>query len=95
MFTANSMNCLNEALGLALPATAPLSPPMSNTPESVRAGGRRIVEHVPTAFYERGRQTRCCRARSPRKAAFHNAMTLDIAMGGSTNTVLHLLADRP
>ncbi|MBU0663975.1 MAG: dihydroxy-acid dehydratase [Proteobacteria bacterium] len=90
MFTANSMNCLNEALGLALPGNGTVvATHDSRTGLFVRAA-ERIVE-MASAWYEREDATVLPRTIASR-ASFLNAMTLDIAMGGSTNTVLHLLA---
>ncbi len=90
MFTANSMNCLNEALGLALPGNGTVvATHGSRTGLFVRAA-ERIVE-MAHAWYDREDATVLPRTIASR-AAFLNAMTLDIAMGGSTNTVLHLLA---
>ncbi|MDO8946386.1 MAG: dihydroxy-acid dehydratase [Desulfocapsaceae bacterium] len=90
MFTANSMNCLNEALGLALPGNGTVvATHGSRTALFVRAA-ERIVE-MAHAWYDREDNTVLPRTIASR-AAFLNAMTLDIAMGGSTNTVLHLLA---
>ncbi len=90
MFTANSMNCLNEALGLALPGNGTVvATHGSRTGLFVRAA-ERIVE-MADAWYEREDASVLPRTIASR-AAFCNAMTLDIAMGGSTNTVLHLLA---
>jgi len=90
MFTANSMNCLNEALGLALPGNGTLLATHARRWELFESAGKRIVE-LARRFWVQGD-----RSVSPRAvatfAAFENAMTLDIAMGGSTNTVLHLLA---
>ncbi len=90
MFTANSMNCLNEALGLALPGNGTVvATHGSRTTLFVRAA-ERIVE-MARAWYDREDASVLPRSIASR-AAFMNAMTLDIAMGGSTNTVLHLLA---
>lgn len=90
MFTANSMNCLNEALGLALPGNGTVVATHANRKLLFERAARRIVE-LAKAYYEEGDVSVLPRAiGSP--AAFANAMTLDIAMGGSTNTVLHLLA---
>ncbi len=90
MFTANSMNCLNEALGLALPGNGTVvATHGSRTALFVRAA-ERIVE-MARAWYDREDASVLPRSIASR-AAFMNAMTLDIAMGGSTNTVLHLLA---
>src|SRR5690606_15911602 len=90
MFTANSMNCLNEALGLALPGNGTLLATHSTRWELFQAAGRRIVEMVKR-FYLEGDKTVLPRSIAS-FAAFENSMALDIAMGGSTNTVLHLLA---
>lgn len=90
MFTANSMNCLTEALGLALPGNGTVVATHADRKRLFLEAGRRIVE-ITRAHYETDDMTLL-----PRHiagfAAFENAMTLDIAMGGSTNTVLHLLA---
>ncbi|HVU00863.1 MAG TPA: dihydroxy-acid dehydratase [Polyangiaceae bacterium] len=90
MFTANSMNCLNEALGLALPGNGTLLATHAMRWGLFEAAGKRIVE-MARQRYERGDLSV-----TPRKIAtfeaFQNAMALDIAMGGSTNTVLHILA---
>jgi len=90
MFTANSMNCLTEALGLSLPGNGSLVATHAGRKELFLEAGRLIVElterwyrHDDAAVLPRSIAT---------KAAFENAMRLDIAMGGSTNTVLHLLA---
>ena len=90
MFTANSMNCLNEAIGLALPGNGTiLATHKLRTALFERAAGR-IVE-MALAYYEEGDQSVLPRSIAT-KPAFMNAMSLDIAMGGSTNTILHLLA---
>ena len=90
MFTANSMNCLAEALGLALPGNGSLLATHAERKALFLEAGRRIVALTRRAYEEDDTLAR------PRgiatKAAFENAMRLDIAMGGSTNTVLHLLA---
>jgi dihydroxy-acid dehydratase len=90
MFTANSMNCLNEALGLALPGNGTLLATHALRWELFEAAGKRIVELARRRYLEGDLSV------LPRKIAtfeaFQNAMTLDIAMGGSTNTVLHILA---
>ncbi len=90
MFTANSMNCLTEALGLSLPGNGSLLATHADRRELFLEAGRRIVE-LTRRYYEQGDASV-----SPRGIAtfesFENAMSLDIAMGGSTNTVLHLLA---
>ncbi|WP_017178886.1 dihydroxy-acid dehydratase [Actinomyces timonensis] len=90
MFTANSMNCLTEALGLALPMNGTLLATHSDRGELFDAVGRQIVE-ITRAYYEDDDASVLPRSIAT-KAAFENAMSLDIAMGGSTNTVLHLLA---
>ncbi len=90
MFTANSMNCLNEALGLALPGNGTIVATHINRSELFGKAARRIVE-MTRQYYVEGDQTILPRNIATRDA-FMNAMTLDIAMGGSTNTVLHLLA---
>lgn len=90
MFTANSMNCLNEALGLAFPGNGTLVATHQNRIELFEKAGRRIVE-LAEEHYFKGDKKLLPRAICTKKA-FENAMTLDIAMGGSTNTVLHLLA---
>ncbi len=90
MFTANSMNCLNEALGLALPGNGTIVATHKNRKGLFQQAARRIVE-MAECWYERGDSSVLPRNIATRNA-FLNAMTLDIAMGGSTNTVLHLLA---
>ncbi len=90
MFTANSMNCLNEVLGLALPGNGTLLATHELRMKLFEKAAKRIVE-MAYAYYDRGDATVLPRQIATR-AAFLNAMTLDIAMGGSTNTVLHLLA---
>ena len=89
MFTANSMNCLAEALGLALPGNGSALATHVDRKELFLRAGRQIVE-LCRRYYEDDDETALPRAAG--KAGFENAMTLDIAMGGSTNTVLHLLA---
>jgi dihydroxy-acid dehydratase len=90
MFTANSMNCLNEALGMALPGNGTVVATHAARLNLFVQAARRIVE-MCDAWYGRGDSSVLPRSiASP--AAFANAMALDIAMGGSTNTVLHLLA---
>lgn len=90
MFTANSMNCLTEALGLSLPGNGSILATHADRKELFLEAGRRIVD-ITKRYYEGGDASVL-----PRNIAtfdaFENAMTLDIAMGGSTNTVLHLLA---
>ncbi|MDM7995926.1 MAG: dihydroxy-acid dehydratase [Acidobacteriota bacterium] len=90
MFTANSMNCLTEALGLALPGHGTLVATHKNRMSLFETAARRIVE-MAHARYERDDVSVLPRSIATRQA-FLNAMALDIAMGGSTNTVLHLLA---
>ena len=90
MFTANSMNCLTEALGLSLPGNGTQLATHADRKELFLEAGRRIVE-ITRRYYEQGDETVLPRSIASMKA-FENAMTLDIAMGGSTNTVLHLLA---
>ncbi len=90
MFTANSMNCLTEALGLALPGNGSLVATHADREQLFRRAGRVIVE-LATRYY-RDDDVRALPRNIACRAAFDNAMTLDIAMGGSTNTVLHLLA---
>jgi dihydroxy-acid dehydratase len=90
MFTANSMNCLNEALGLALPGNGTLLATHARRWELFEAASRRIVELAKRHYLE-GDDSALPRGVATFEA-FENAMTLDIAMGGSTNTVLHILA---
>ncbi|MDH3347451.1 MAG: dihydroxy-acid dehydratase [Desulfobulbaceae bacterium] len=90
MFTANSMNCLNEALGLALPGNGTVVATHAARLSLFEQAAERIVE-MCTAWYENEDDSVLPRSIAVR-SAFANAMTLDIAMGGSTNTVLHLLA---
>jgi len=90
MFTANSMNCLSEAIGLALPGNGTILATHAMRAELFRKAARVIVENA-YKYYRDGDESVLPRSIATR-AAFLNAMTLDIAMGGSTNTVLHLLA---
>ncbi|MDR0865355.1 MAG: dihydroxy-acid dehydratase [Candidatus Symbiothrix sp.] len=90
MFTANSMNCLNEAIGLALPGNGTLLATHADRENLFRDAARLIVKNA-CKYYEEGDESVLPRSIATREA-FLNAMTLDIAMGGSTNTVLHLLA---
>ncbi len=90
LFTANSMNCLVEALGLALPGNGTLVATHAQRRELFGEAGRLIVE-LTRRYYEAGDERVLPRSIAS-CAAFENAMSLDIAMGGSTNTVLHLLA---
>ena len=90
MFTANSMNCLNEAIGLALPGNGTIVATHANRKHLFADAAKLIIENA-CKYYEKGDESvlpRCIASRQ----AFLNSMTLDIAMGGSTNTVLHLLA---
>lgn len=90
MFTANSMNSLNEAIGLALPGNGTVVATHANRRELFRKAARQIVENT-YSYYRDGDVSVLPRSIATRQAML-NAMTLDIAMGGSTNTVLHLLA---
>ena len=90
MFTANSMNCLTEALGLSLPGNGTIVATHKNRKELFVKAAKRIVE-MTKEYYVDGNVNVLPRSIAT-KAAFTNAMSLDIAMGGSTNTVLHLLA---
>ncbi|AYQ88682.1 dihydroxy-acid dehydratase [Burkholderia gladioli] len=89
MFTANSMNCLTEALGLSLPGNGTVVATHADREQLFKRAGSRIVE-LARQYYEQEDVT--VLPRSVGFKAFENAMTLDIAMGGSTNTILHLLA---
>ncbi|WP_106625617.1 dihydroxy-acid dehydratase [Bacteroides sp. Marseille-P3684] len=90
MFTANSMNCLNEAIGLALPGNGTILATHANRRQLFKDAAALIVKNA-YKYYDEGDESVLPRNIATR-AAFLNAMTLDIAMGGSTNTVLHLLA---
>ncbi|WED26676.1 dihydroxy-acid dehydratase [Vibrio sp. DW001] len=90
MFTANSMNCLTEALGLSQPGNGSLLATHADRKELFLSAGRRVVE-LTKRYYEQGDDSALPRNIAS-KEAFENAMALDIAMGGSTNTVLHLIA---
>lgn len=90
MFTANSMNCLNEALGLALPGNGTIVATHAQRKELFLEAGRKVME-LTKRYYEGDDESVLPRGIAT-KAAFENAMTLDVAMGGSTNTVLHILA---
>lgn len=90
MFTANSMNCLTEALGLSLPGNGSLVATHADREQLFRNAGRTIVE-LARRYYKEGDE-RALPRNIANRTAFENAMSLDIAMGGSTNTVLHLLA---
>jgi dihydroxy-acid dehydratase len=90
MFTANSMNCLNEAIGLALPGNGTIVATHRNRKKLFEDAAKLIV-HNAFRYYSEGDESVLPKSIATREA-FLNAMTLDIAMGGSTNTVLHLLA---
>jgi dihydroxy-acid dehydratase len=90
MFTANSMNCLAEAIGLALPGNGTVVATHARRKELFLLGARKIVE-LAKRFYQEGDNSVLPRNIACREA-FENAMTVDIAMGGSTNTILHILA---
>lgn len=90
MFTANSMNCLNEVIGLALPGNGTVVATHANRSKLFKAAAKQIVENA-YKYYRDGDESVLPR-KIATKQAFLNAMTLDIAMGGSTNTILHLLA---
>ncbi|MCJ8311508.1 MAG: dihydroxy-acid dehydratase [Saccharospirillaceae bacterium] len=90
MFTANSMNCLAEAIGLALPGNGTMLATHSDREQLFLEAGRTIVK-ITKQYYEEDNEAVLPRNIANKKA-FENAMTLDIAMGGSTNTILHLLA---
>ncbi len=90
MFTANSMNCLNEAIGLALPGNGTIVATHANRTKLFEEAAKLIVKNT-YRYYQDGDESILPRSIATR-SAFLNAMTLDIAMGGSTNTVLHLLA---
>nr|WP_199064505.1 dihydroxy-acid dehydratase [Chromobacterium sp. ASV5] len=90
MFTANSMNCLTEALGLSLPGNGSLVATHADRKELFLRAGRLIVD-IAKRYYEQDDASVLPRSIATREA-FENAMSLDVAMGGSTNTVLHLLA---
>ena len=90
MFTANSMNCLMEALGMALPGNGTLLATHADRKELFLNAARKIVE-ITRRYYEQDDASVLPRS-IVTKSALENAMALDVAMGGSTNTVLHLLA---
>ncbi len=90
MFTANSMNCLAEAIGLALPGNGSVLATHTARRALYETAGRTVVE-ITKRYYEDGDESVLPRNIATRQA-FENAMALDIAMGGSTNTILHLLA---
>ncbi|MEU3355929.1 dihydroxy-acid dehydratase [Streptomyces sp. NPDC037389] len=90
MFTANSMNCLTEAIGLSLPGNGSVLATHTARKALYENAGRTVVE-ITKRYYDQGDEAVLPRNIATR-AAFENAMALDIAMGGSTNTILHLLA---
>ncbi|MGV9773755.1 dihydroxy-acid dehydratase [Streptosporangium sp. NPDC003464] len=90
MFTANSMNCLAEAIGLALPGNGTILATHKARKKLFQDAGRQIVE-ITRRHYEQDDETVLPRSIAT-KDAFENAMALDVAMGGSTNTILHILA---
>ncbi|MFO8236218.1 MAG: dihydroxy-acid dehydratase [Bacteroidales bacterium] len=90
MFTANSMNCLTEALGLSLPGNGTIVATHANRKKIFEKAAYRIVE-MSTEYYQNNNTQSLPRSIAT-KEAFTNAMALDIAMGGSTNTILHILA---
>ena len=90
MFTANSMNCLTEALGLSLPGNGSVLATHADREKLFLEAGRLVVD-LAHRYYDQDDDSALPRSIACRKA-FENAMTLDIAMGGSTNTVLHILA---
>ena len=90
MFTANSMNCLNEAIGLALPGNGTIVATHVERKNLFEKAALHLIKNT-RSYYEEGNEKVLPRSIGS-YAAFENAMTLDIAMGGSTNTVLHLLA---
>ena len=90
MFTANSMNCLTEALGLSLPGNGTIVATHANRRQLFEDAAALIVRNAERYYFEG--DDRVLPRSIASKAAFENAMSLDIAMGGSTNTVLHLLA---
>jgi dihydroxy-acid dehydratase len=90
MFTANSMNCLNEALGLALPGNGTIVATHKNRKKLFEKAAGKIIE-LTNKYYKEGDESVLPRSIAT-KEAFNNAMSLDIAMGGSTNTILHILA---
>src|SRR5690606_8058630 len=90
MFTANSMNCLTEALGLSLPGNGTTLATHTARKDLYEDAGRAIVDITKSHYFDDDASV-LPRAIANR-AAFENAMTMDIAMGGSSNTILHLLA---
>ncbi|MEU1875703.1 dihydroxy-acid dehydratase [Streptosporangium sp. NPDC020072] len=90
MFTANSMNCLTEAIGLALPGNGTILATHKARKKLYQDAGRQLVE-ITRRYYEQDDESVLPRSIAT-KEAFENAMALDVAMGGSTNTILHILA---
>ncbi|WP_270546055.1 dihydroxy-acid dehydratase [Bifidobacterium pseudocatenulatum] len=90
MFTANSMNCLTEAIGLALPGNGTILASHSYRKDLFKRAAEQIVK-IAKQYYDDDDETVLPRSIATKKA-FENAMTMDVAMGGSTNTVLHILA---
>src|SRR5690606_35878427 len=90
MFTANSMNCLAEAIGLALPGHGTILATHKARKDPYEEAGRTLVE-ITRRYYEEDDESVLPRSIATREA-FENAMALDVAMGGSTNTILHILA---
>ena len=90
MFTANSMNCLTEAIGLALPGNGTILASHKFRRELFERAGRKVVD-IANQYYQHDDASVLPRSIATKKA-FENAMTMDVAMGGSTNTVLHILA---
>ncbi len=90
MFTANSMNCLNEAIGLAMPGNGTILATHINREELFRDAAKSLVKSINRYYFEEDDSV--LPRNIAKKESFMNAMRLDIAMGGSTNTVLHLLA---
>jgi dihydroxy-acid dehydratase len=90
MFTANSMNCLAEAMGLALPGNGTILATHKDRKKLFEDAGRQLVE-ITRRYYEEDDESVLPRSIATSEA-FENAMTLDVAMGGSTNTILHILA---
>ena len=90
MFTANSMNCLTEAMGLALPGNGTILATHRARKTLFEDAGRQLVE-ITRRYYDEGDESVLPRSIATSEA-FENAMTLDVAMGGSTNTILHILA---
>ena len=90
MFTANSMNCLTEAIGLALPGNGTILASHSYRKDLFKRAAQQVVK-IAHQYYDDSDDSVLPRSIAT-KEAFENAMTMDVAMGGSTNTVLHILA---